>query len=224
MKTSVRLAAAGVALLLTVPALADPGPVQESEGKAIQRVVRSFSKLRGYAVTAQVEGGMAQGPDHRLTSYTVNTTYTALVHGAVCKVESPKPAFRPRLGQAGAIQDGTRWMAMLATEDGRLMERLFPRPEAVLAECVRLKKVARWVQPTGQADTTSPPPSEGSALDADDDEEDGAAGTQTRDDDQDDEGLESQAPPSHHIRIEGPPTVALEHFIRIQNSGCFSEG
>lgn len=222
MKTSLRLAAGVAAALLALPALAGP-PAQESEGKALQRVARSFGKLRSYAVTAQVEGGMAQGPDHRLSTYTVNTTYTALVHGPVCKVESPKPAFRARLGQGGAIQDGVRWMSMLATEDGRLMERLFPRPEAVLAECVRLKKAARWVQPAGQADTSAPP-ADAPTVDAEDVDEGGADGTTTRDQDDDDDGLESQAPASHHIRIEGPPTVALEHFIRIQNSGCFSEG
>lgn len=221
MKITMRLAAGVAAALLAVPALAGP-PGQEPEGKAIQRVARSFAKLRGYAVTVQVEGGMAQGPDHRLTSHTVNTTYTALVHGQVCKVESPTPAFRPRMGQGGAIQDGVRWMSMLATEDGRLMERLFPRAEAVLAECVRLKKAARWVQPAGQGDTSSPR-ADDPVVDADD-EEGGASGTTTRDEDEDDDGLESQAAASHHIRLEGPPTIALEHFIRIQNSGCFSEG
>lgn len=221
MKTSVGLAA-GVALLLALPALADPGPPQESEGKALQRAARNFARLRGYAVTAHVEGGMAQGPEHRLTSHTVNTTYTALVRGAVCKVEAPRAAFRTRQGQDGTIQEGARWAAMLATDDGRLMERLFVRPEALLAECLRLKKAARWVPPAAGADPSPAPPAD-LFMDADDADDEGG-GTQTRDEDQDDDGHESQAPGSNHLRIEGPPALALQHFLRIQNSGCFSEG
>lgn len=220
MRTSVRLAVAGFALLLAAPALAGPDEA-ESEGKAITRLARSFTKLRGYAMTAEVQGGMAQGADHRITAQTVNTTYNAVVLGTVCKVEAPQQAFRTRLGQSGTISGGDgKWKAMLSTDEGRLMERLFPRPEEVLAECVRLKKLARWVPPAGGPQ----PAPEAPVVDAADDEAPAADGTRERSGDEDDDGLASQVGVSHHLRIAGPATVALEHFIRIQNSGCFSEG
>jgi hypothetical protein len=222
MKTSVRVAIAGLALLLAAPALAGPDDA-ESEGQAITRLARSFGKLRGYAMTAEVQGGMAQGPEHRITAQTVNTTYNALVHGTVCKVEAPQQAFRTRQGQSGTISADGKWKAMLSTDEGRLMERLFPRPEDALAECVRMKKLARWVQPEGGQPPAPAPAPEAPTVDADD--ESAPTGTQSRptggDDDQ---GLTSQVGLSHHLRIVGPATVALEHFIRIQNSGCFSEG
>lgn len=211
---------AGCALLLVAPALAGPGD-QESEGKAITRIARSFGKLRGYAMTAEVQGGMAQGADHRITAQTVNTTYSAVVLGTVCKVDAPQTAFRARLGEGGTISSGGKWMAMLATDEGRLMERLFPRPEAVLAECVRLKKLARWVPPEGGPQPAPAP--DAPVVDADDDAPGGGTRSRSGGDD-DDDGLASQVGASHHLRIAGPPTVALEHFIRIQNSGCFSEG
>ncbi len=223
MRTSVRLAVAGFALLLAAPVLAGPGDA-ESEGKAITRIARSFSKLRGYAMTAEVQGGMAQGADHRITAQTVNTTYNAVVLGTVCKVDAPQLAFRTRQAGNGTIAGGDgKWKGMLATDEGRLMERLFPRPEDVLAECVRLKKLARWVQPEGGPQPAPVP--DAPSVDAD---EDGSAPTGTRsrstNGGDDDEGFASQVGASHHLRIAGPATVALEHFIRIQNSGCFSEG
>ncbi|MBX3470979.1 MAG: hypothetical protein KF878_29275 [Planctomycetes bacterium] len=203
-----------VALLIALPGLA---AAQEPEAKAVQRVVRNFGKLRGYAVTAEVEGGQARGADHRITNHTVNTTYSALVLGTVCRVDAPRRAFRPRAGQGGAVEDGVRWCAMLATDDGRRMERLFTRPEAILAECLRLKGAARWV--TG----TTPAPAAEVALSQRDDDDDQPRGTKTRDKD-DDPGQAPPAPASNHLRIVGPQTLALEHFTRIQNSGCFTEG
>ena len=223
MRSSVRLAVAGFALLLAAPVLAGPGEA-ESEGKAITRVARSFGMLRVYAMTAEVQGGMAQGPEHRITAQTVNTTYSAVVLGAVCKVDAPQLAFRTRAGQSGTITGGDgKWKAMLATDEGRLMERLFPRPEDVLAECVRLKKLARWVQPVGGPQPAPVP--DAPTVDADDDAP-APAGTRSRANNggDDDEGFASQVGASHHLRIAGPATVALEHFLRIQNSGCFSEG
>lgn len=215
----------GLALLIGLPALAGPEQPakQESEAKALQRLVKAFGKLESYAVTAHVEGGQAEGAEHRITKSSVNTTYTALVYGPVCKVEAPKEAFRARLGEGGAIGNGTRWVTMLSTDEGRLLERLFQRPEAVLAECMRMKALARWVAPPAGS---QPAPGEAPAVDdGEGNPEDGAAGTKVRGgDDEDEDGLASQAPASNHLRISAPSTVAIEHFTRIQNSGCFAEG
>jgi hypothetical protein len=216
MRKSTALAAA---LLLTLGAsvFADPGQEPEDEGKAVQRIARAFTKLKSYAMDCQVEGGQAEGADHRITTSTVNTTYTAVVNGTVCRVDAPKQAFRPRLGEGGAIQNGVRWGAMLSTDEGRLMERLFDRPEALLAECVRLKRAARWVLPEGGQPEPAAP-----SVDAGDE---GPQPDGTRERDDDDDGQASRVRiVSNHIRIEGPPTVALDRFIRIQNSGCFSAG
>lgn len=213
-----RSTALAAALLLTLglSALASPGQEPEDEGKAVQRIARAFTKLKSYAMECQVEGGQASGADHRITTSTVNTTYTAVVHGQVSRVDAPQQAFRARLGEGGAIQNGARWGAMLSTDEGRLMERLFDRPEALLAECVRLKRAARWVLPEGGL--PAPPPT----VDTADGDEPQPDGTRERSDD--DDGESRVRIVSNHIRIVGPATVALERFIRIQNSGCFSAG
>lgn len=214
----------GLALLIGLPALAGPESKQESEAKALQRIAKSFGKLESYAVTVHVSGGQAEGPDHRITKSSVNTTYTAVVHGQVQKVETPKEAYRARLGGGGAIANGTKWSAILSTDEGRLLERLFQRPEAVLAECVRMKSLARWVEPGTEQPAPSRKPKVDIGLDVGQPADAPPPTTKERGGEDDDQGLASEAPVSNHLRITAPPTVAIEHFTRIQNSGCFAEG
>ena len=55
----------------------------------------------------------------------------------------------------------------------------------------------------------------------------GATGTRTADDrdrSSSDDAAESEAPQPRRLRVQGPNKVALQHFLTIQNSGCFSAG
>jgi len=210
------LAAAGLAS----PALANP-PDQERESKVIRRVLKDFGKLRGYRVDFSAEGGVAQGADHRLVDRTVAESYRADVLGRIARIQSPA-AFRSRTdANEGAVEGNGRWMAMLATDDGRLLARLFEAPEKVLAEVNRFKRHAEWVPPEEDG-----APSERLTFTSrsDDDEDDARGGTRERDDDRDSSGRDEDGPISHHLRVPGPVEVALDRFITITNSGCFSEG
>jgi hypothetical protein len=212
---------AGLLLLglgLTASAAASPG--QDDASNTMRDVARDFSRLRSYHMTAQVAGGLARGVDHRLHESTVNESFAADVFRTVCRVDGPRQAFRMRTGrqEQGAIarEDG-RWAGILTTDEGRLVQRLFLPPEQLLGEANRLRRHAQWVD-----DGTS---SQGSSRDraaplprSDED------GTQARDQQDDETGEAAPGPETHHLRVEGPPEVALEHFITITNSGCFSEG
>jgi hypothetical protein len=196
-------------LLLCGPALAnDPEPAK----KAVERVARAFARLDGYAVTATVRGGEARGAEHTLGALVVDERYDAQVSGRLCKVGDARghEAFRLRAGEGGAIADGARWMSILATDEGRLLERVFARPEALLAECVKLKRGARWVQPEQVAPSFVP---------VDDDEP--TTGTRERDEDA---TAEVEAPASNHVRIVAAGQVAVERFTQLVASGCFGGG
>ena len=110
-----------------------------------------------------------------------------------------------------------RFEHLLTNSNGRLIDRLCRPPEELLAQAYRLRRRAEWVQPQSRG-----PFDLGRFLRGDDDDEQ-PTGTRERDDD-DDNGESETAGLSHHIRIVGTPEIALEHFITIQNSGCFSEG
>ncbi len=213
----------GALLALPTMTWADPpdqdkGAKAEEPEAAVSRVGRAFGQLRGYQVAATCQGGLAQGADHRIGTSTVNESWQATVAGTVCRVDAPQ-AFRLRTGQGGAVQSGGRWMSLLASDEGRRLERLFVRPEAVVAECVRLKRLARWVEPEATGQGQAPAAPVAARADADD------GGTQARGQGSDDSSAEvPPAPVSNHLRIVGPTTTALEHFTRIINSGCFAEG
>jgi hypothetical protein len=210
-----------LSLLVLVSALsaglvgAQPDRV-ESPQKAVKRIAKAFGKLRSYQLAASVQVGEAIGEDSQIVNSTVSKQYRADVVGTLCQVESPR-AYRPRHDAlAGAIQAGTEYKRMLTTDDGRLLARLLPPAERFLAEASRFKKTARWLD-LG----TTPDESEAASADADDGD-DGT--TRTGDSDDPDSSGEAAAAQPRHLRVTGPSTVALEHFISVTNSGCFSEG
>tara|TARA_B100000965_G_scaffold330908_1_gene294840 strand:+ start:736 stop:1386 length:651 start_codon:yes stop_codon:yes gene_type:complete len=211
----------GAALALV--ALAAPGvakPKAPKPGKVLKEAAKELSKLKSYRVDFQVLGGTAQSAEHTLTDTRVNQSWNAKVLGKVDSLNGEQ-AFRLRRGgDDGAILEGSNWKAMLATEKGRLISRLFERPEAALAKAYKHRKRAQWVQPKDgaqQQQASAPAPQ---AADADED------GTRTKKDEQK-SGPGSAAesgPVSHVIRVEAPPVEAVTHFNRIVTSGCFSEG
>lgn len=206
---------AAACALLALPALAEPDPA----GEVAARAAKDLARAESYRVNATVRGGKASSADHTLVATTVDESYAAEVTGKLCALTSPCQAFRLRADAAkGAVREGTRWMAILATDAGRKSARLFPGPEAVLARALRWKQKAAWVAPTAPL----PGAPAGGQVQAGGDEEQEPAGTRTGGKDAPAEA--PAAPVSHHIRIEAPAQVAVETFIEITNSGCFAEG
>ena len=94
---------------------------------------------------------------------------------------------------------------------------LLPPAERFLAEASRFKKTARWL------DLGATPDDDSEAAPADSDDRDDGQ-TRTGDSDDPDSSGEAEVVQPRHLRVTGPSTVALEHFISVTNSGCFSEG
>jgi hypothetical protein len=216
-----RTIAVGVCLTFACGSLAVAKPKQEKPGKALKRVYKELKKLKSYRVDFSVLGGTAKGKDHTFTDTRVNQTWSANVRGKVDNLNGGV-AFRLRPGgKGGAIQEGGNWKALLATDQGRLIERLFKRPEIALGEALRHSKRGKWLKPEapeGGQQAAQPKAADEPKADAD--------GTQSREDTKKDGSgsVKESLPLSHVIRIEAPAQEAVKHFNRIIASGCFSEG
>ena len=210
--------AVGVCLTLACGSLAGAkDTAQETPGKALKRGYKELKKLKSYRVDFSVQGGTAVSAKHTFQSTVVNETWSAQVRGRVDNLNGGV-AFRLRPGgKGGAIQESGSWKALLATDKGRLLERLFTRPEVALGEALRHSKRGQWLAPQGGASAPQPQAAEKKA-DADKD------GTQSRDEDTGPGSVKETLPLSHVIVVEAPATEAITHFNRIIASGCFSEG
>lgn len=217
MQRSIFALSALTALLVAAPADAKP----ESPGVALKRVVKQLKKLKSYRVNAHVKGGQAEGEKHTVPSPKVNENFNCVVKGKVAEIN--RKAFRWRFkGANGAIKKGRNWKAMLATEEGRLIGRLFLRPEEHLANALKYKKKAKWLagQKTSAKDTGNLFEEEEGA------QAEGAKGTRER------KGTKKKSKArkpkfeitSNVIRVEAPAELAVQNFNTIVNSGCFSEG
>lgn len=215
-----RTIAAGVCLTLACGSLAVAKDKQEKPAKALKRVYKELKKLKSYRVDFSVQGGTATGKEHTFQDTRVNQTWSALVRGKVDNLNGGV-AFRLRPGgKGGAIQEGGNWKALLATDQGRLIERLFKRPEVALGEALRHSKRGKWLAPEGAA-----PGQQGAQPQAADEAQPDADGTQSREETKEGSGsVKESLPLSHVIRVEAPAQEAVKHFNRIIASGCFSEG
>lgn len=215
--------AIGLALASGSLALAKPDKPakQEKPATALKRGFKELRKLKSYRVDFQVQGGTAQGPAHAPKDTRVNQSWSAQVRGKVDNLNGGV-AFRLRPGaDNGAIQAGGQWKALLATDQGRLISRLFQGPELALADALKSSRRALWVEPAPEAERPSAPAGAGvrGAPSGSGQE------TQTREEGQSSSASEAQeGPRSHVIRIEGQPVEAVTNFNRIVTSGCFSEG
>lgn len=199
---------AGALALAGTTALAAPKP--EKASRALVRGAKQLAKLKSYTVDFSVSGGVAKGADHALIEQRVNENWTAQVRGKVAQLNSGE-AFRLRRADLkGAIKQSLNWKALLATDEGRLIGRLFKDPEVTLAMAVRSKKRARWLAPEGGEASSAAPsdePSEGTRAQR--------SGSGAEADD---------GPLPTVLVVEGPAIEAIRHFEQIVSSGCFSEG
>ena len=200
---------AGCALVLAGgTTLAAPKP--ESAAKALGRGAKQLAKLKSYRVDVSVSGGLAKGADHTVTESRVNESWNAETLGKLTRLNQGEGFRLRRSDLSGAIQQGVSWKAMLATDKGRLIGRLFKDPEVLLGQALRSKKRARWLAPVGGATPAAAPqdaPEEGTRS--------GPRG----------EGSElAEQPLPTVLEVEGPAIEAIRHFEEIVSSGCFSEG
>lgn len=218
----------GLSLVLALCAAAR---ADEDPAAVVQRVVKDLGKLDSYRVEFEIDGGQAEGSEHRVVGNRVSRRWTAETWKGLTSIDGGA-AWRPRANGTGAIKDGMVWRSILATDEGRLLERLFVRPEEVLARVQALRKKARWapLEAGGQAAVAA---ALAAVEDEDEDEPQGdGAGEGTREKRK--AGAKSKRPAkpkpgdpttsSHRVVVEGPPQVALEQFTALQNSGCFEAG
>lgn len=217
---TLRTIAVGVCLTLACGALATAKPNKKKKqgkpSKALKSAFKELRKLKSYRVDFSVKGGTARGAEHTVQTPTVSQTWSAQVRGKVDNLNDGA-AFRLRRGgQSGAIRDSGNWKALLATDKGRLIGRLFKRPEVALGEALRHSKRGKWLPaPSSDAQPSiapgaSPTPSDGTQSRAE---------TQKKA-----KSGEQSTPRMHMIRIEAPAQEAVKQFNRIVASGCFSEG
>lgn len=218
----------GLAVLaLTVPASAK----DEAANKAVKRVTKSMSKLKSYRVRATVQGGMAQGADHKITASRVNESYRCEVNGNLAHIVGNKEAFRLRAGKEGqgTIKDSGVWKAILVTPEGKVIERLFQRPEHHFAKMNQFKKLAKWL-PADPADTPASVPELNFDFGDSDDEEvakqpkKDTKKTRVRKGKTSKSKVGEDGPVSHRFRIVGPTNEAINQFTTIVNSGCLGGG
>lgn len=197
----------------------------EKPKTALKRVVKKLHRLKSYKVDAHVKGGEATGKDHRIMTATVDKAFSALVRGKVSKVDGK--AYRRRLrGADGAIDVSGTWKKLLATQDGRLISRLFLRPEEHLSNALRYAKHAKWVAGQKTSSTAPAPTSKGIDFEskADDGDAGGTQARQTKTVKKRSAFRKTVEITSNVIRIEAPAQLAVKQFNTIVNSGCFSEG
>ncbi|MBL4847974.1 MAG: hypothetical protein JKY65_20860 [Planctomycetes bacterium] len=221
---TLRTIAVGVCLTLACGALATAKPKkkkkqqqQQQQGKpskALKSAFKELRKLKSYRVDFSVKGGTARGAGHTVQNPTVSHSWSAQVRGRVDNLNGGV-AFRLRRGgQSGAIQDGGNWKALLATSQGRLIGRLFKRPEVALGEALRHSRRGKWL-PTPSDGQPSLAPGTAAAP---------SQGTQSRAESKKKASSEQNKALMHVIRIEAPAQEAVKQFNRIVASGCFSEG
>jgi hypothetical protein len=222
------LLAAGFFALASTAALANPGgEKEEAPSKAASRLAKGFMKLKSYAADCTVQGGTGDPKTLRITGALANESYQAEVHGTISKISGSAEAFRMRTGQAGAVRDGLIWKAILGSDTGKKVERLFARPESVLAEVERSKKSARWIAPEGGSrPSPGPQPKAPAKIDDEEAAKGGDDGTRERagEDEASEKAPEGVVPSSHHLRVQGEQSIAVEVFNRVANSGCMGGG
>lgn len=205
-----------IALCATLPAQAKP----EKASKALRAAAKELTKRKSYRVDFTVRGGTARGEDHAFTETRVNQSWSASTRGKVVRLNGGD-AFRLRRRDLdGAIQTAQGWKALLATDQGRLIGRLFQSPEVALAEAYKQRRNARWVESETPVGGSAERPS----LPAGDDQT--AGGTRARRVERSSEAGEAKGEERlpRVIRVEGQPKEAVTHFNRIVTSGCFTEG
>lgn len=216
MRLSVSLTTGLALLALALPATAN----DESPGKAIKRVAKTMSKLKSYNVSTSVEGGMAQDAEHKLTSVSVREQYNCDVVGGLARINGSKEAFRLRTGAEGkgTIKDGGVWKGILATPEGRQMERLFQRPETHFATLNKYRKLAKWLPADPKDAKATVNFGDDAAADAPVKE------TRVRKGKKSKKRNKADGPVSHRLRLVAPTTEAINAFTTIVNSGCLSGG
>ncbi len=203
---------------------------------------KNFKTYKGYKVKMTVIGGVTSDSQHIVTTPTVRDRYSGEVYQSTMYVTAsdsyPYKAYRtPKKGVS--YVDGM-WRPTLAHPQGVRMDRLFAFPEDILVQASKYAKTAQWLE-------DSVPKDEGTKASADDEEDvDDEESDDEEDDDKEaskDKEQEKAKEKARHkttavikkeaaklasmprvLRVEAPTKEALEHFLKVEKSGCVSGG
>ena len=136
------------AQLLAAPTRGDTPSRGPSAQSALKKSFALFKKAKTYRVEASVRGGLATDAKHDIKTFTVNSDFRGNVFGSTKRpimhipdrhiFKTPKPG-------AGVIRYSGSWRQILATREGRELDRLIDFPTLIMQEAVKFSKNARWL-------------------------------------------------------------------------------
>jgi hypothetical protein len=193
----------------------EPSPV-----KALQAALKNLDAAKGYKVSVDVEGGLSETEDHRVSLRNVRENYEGLIFGSMMHVPTVK-AYRT-LKRGVAKVDGA-WRDCAADPRTRRLEKFFAFPAILLGRALQhASETGRWIrtdeaspEPAGAAEESKPAAKpaaktpRGKTVVVSKPEAVGGA---------------AAVPQYRWIRIEAPPQEAVANFVEVQNSGCFGGG
>ena len=193
----------------------EPSPV-----KALQVALKNLDAAKGYKVSVDVEGGLSETEDHRVSLRNVRENYEGLIFGSMMHVPTVK-AYRT-LKRGVAKVDGA-WRDCAADPRTRRLEKFFAFPAILLGRALQhASETGRWIrtdevssEPAGAAEESKPTAKPAAKIPRGKtvvvSKPKAAGGT-------------AAVPQYRWIRIEAPPQEAVANFVEVQNSGCFGGG
>lgn len=110
---------------------------------ALKRAARSLQKAKSYRASFSFRAGLSNHANHRIDQLCIRTYYSANVFREIMQVEAPQ-AFLYRGKGAIVCSESQRWRTVLATAEGRRLERLFAHPLEVLRDAVAKPTEIEW--------------------------------------------------------------------------------
>ncbi len=187
----------------------------------LAQAYKNLVKSGSYETTIAITGGVTKRDDHKVTHPTVRQNYEAAVvtspRRPIMKVTRPR-AYRTPSG--GAIESAGIWRNIHSDRQGKRMDRLFAFPETVLARALKHKRAAEWVE-RSKKKKKGAKRSKGKK----DEKLSSDAKTKKKGKTSVAKGRDAEKPPlPGYIRVNAPTKEALQHFIEVENSGCFGGG
>ena len=189
----------------------EPSPV-----KALETSLKNLGAAKGYKVSVDVEGGLSETEDHRVSLRNVRESYEGLIFGPMMHVPTVK-AYRT-LKRGVAKVDGA-WRDCAADPRTRRLEKFFTFPAVIIARALQhAPQTGRWIrtdEPVVAAE--EPKPAAKPAAKAPRGKTIVVSKPEAADN-------SPPAPQYRWIRVEAPPQEAVANFVEVQNSGCFGGG
>jgi hypothetical protein len=191
-----------------------------SPGKQLLQAYKNLRKTKSYSTTLTVEGGLSNTPDHKLFEFAVRESYDGKIYRQLMHVPAMKTF---KTSKKGVRYTSGIWRNVYSDKDGKILQSFFEFPQDVLKQALRHAKNGKWI------DTPKADESDGSE-DADDesdvDTKKGGKGktiVAKKGKKKSGKNVDVASMP-RVLLITAPPKEALQHYIKVENSGCLGGG